>query len=468
VTAAAGAKSSFRALRTRNYRLWVSGTVVSNTGTWIQRTAQDWLVLTSLTRHSGLAVGITIGLQFAPMLLLAGYSGVVVDRLPIRRLLVATQSLMGATALVLGLLVITGQVQLWEVYVCATVLGMGSALDNPARQAFVSQVVERKDVTSAVSLNTASMNIARLVGPGVSGLLISAVGSGPSFLINAASFGAVLVALFRMNTAQLHPAKRVARQPGQLREGLHYVRRRADLVVIFVLAGIVGTFGLNFQITNALMASGPFHRGVKEYGLLGSMMAVGSLSAALLAARRDRPRLTLLVAAAAGFGGFVTIAALMPNYLTYGLFLIPVGLSSVTFLNSCNTAVQLSTADGMRGRILALYLAVQQGTTPIGAPIVGWIGGEFGARWSVLVGGLSALACAGVVQFVLCRRSGIRVGFEAALTAAEPPPEVPLPAAAPETALSDTPLPETPVSETPLPDLPSTEGRDDNVRGDLR
>jgi MFS family permease len=188
--------------------------------------------------------------------------------------------------------------------------------------------------------------------------------------------------------------------------------------MIFCVAGVIGTFGLNFQITNALMASGPFHRGVREYGLLGSMMAVGSLSAALLAARRERPRLPLLLAAGAGFGGILTVAALMPGYLLYGLLLIPVGLSSVTFLNSCNTAIQLSTADSMRGRVLALYLAVQQGTTPIGGPVVGWLGTEFGARWSVLVGGLGALAAVACAQVVLWRRPGIRVAFETALASA--------------------------------------------------
>jgi MFS family permease len=417
--------ASFRALRTGNYRRWAVGGVISNTGTWIQRTAQDWLVLTELTKHSGFAVGVTIGLQFLPMLLLAGYSGVIVDRLPTRRVLAVTQSLMGASALALGLLVATGSIRLWHVFACATVLGVASALDNPARQAFVSQLVPRADITSAVSLNTASMNVGRLVGPGLSGLLIGAFGTGPSFLLNAASFAAVLAALHRMDAATLRPPPRIARGRGQLRAGLRYVGGRPDLVMIFCVAGVIGTFGLNFQITNALMASGPFHRGVREYGLLGSMMAVGSLSAALLAARRERPRLPLLLAAGAGFGGILTVAALMPGYLLYGLLLIPIGLSSVTFLNSCNTAIQLSTADSMRGRVLALYLAVQQGTTPIGGPIVGWLGTEFGARWSVLVGGLGALAAVACAQVVLWRRPSIRVAFETALASAGTEPAEP-------------------------------------------
>jgi MFS family permease len=409
--------SSFRALRTRNYRLWVSGTLVSNTGTWIQRTAQDWLVLTGLTHGSGLAVGVAIGLQFAPMLVLAGYSGVIVDRLPTRRILAVTQATMGLSALALGVLTLTHTVVLWHVFVCAGVLGVASALDNPARQALVSQVVPRQDVPSAVSLNTASMNVARLVGPGLSGLLIAAFGSGPSFLINAMSFLAVLVSLWRMRASEMFPAKRVARQSGQLREGFRYLRARPDLGLIFVLAGVVGTFGLNFQITNALMAHGAFHQGVQQYGLLNSTFAIGSLSAALLAARREAPRIGLLVGAATAFGVFLIVAAVMPSYRLYGLFLIPVGLAAITFLNSCNTAVQLTTHDGMRGRMLALYLAVQQGTTPIGGPIVGYIGTAAGARWSVLVGGVAALGAACAATVVLRTRPAIGQRFEAALHA---------------------------------------------------
>jgi MFS family permease len=204
--------SSFRALRTRNYRLWVSGTVVSNTGTWIQRTAQDWLVLTELTKHSGLAVGVTTGLQFAPLLLLSAHAGVLADRFPKRRILMFTQTLMGLSALLLGVLVITHVVTLWEVFACATLLGLGSAFDNPARQAFASEVVARKDVTSAVSLNSASMNIARLIGPAIAGILIADFGTGPSFLINAGSFVAVLISLTRMRSSELFNSRRVPRR----------------------------------------------------------------------------------------------------------------------------------------------------------------------------------------------------------------------------------------------------------------
>jgi MFS family permease len=409
--------SAFRALRRRNYRLWVSGTVISNTGTWIQRTAQDWLVLTELTHHSGLAVGVTTGLQFAPLLLFSAHAGVIADRLPKRVVLMWTQTVMGLSALTLGLLVVTGAVRLWEVFACATVLGLAAAFDNPSRQAFVSEVVPRADVPSAVGLNSASMNVAKLVGPGTAGVLIAQVGTGPAFLINAGSFAAVLTGLVRMRPADMYAGDRLPRGRGQVRESLRYLRGRPDLLLVFLIAGLVGTFGLNFQITNALMASGAFHKGPQEYGLLGSVMAVGSLSAALLAGRRERPRLRLLVLACVAFGVCMTVASLVPTYPLYAAMLVPVGLCSITVMNSCNTAVQMSTPDVMRGRVLALYVIVFQGTTPIGAPIVGWLGTRFGARWSVLTGGIAALVAAAVVATALARRPRIAADFSAALRA---------------------------------------------------
>jgi MFS family permease len=431
--------SPFRALRSRNYRLWISGTVVSNTGTWMQRTAQDWLVLTELTRHSGVAVGITTGLQFAPLLLLSAHAGMWADRLPKRKVLMCTQSVMGLSALALGLLVVTHTVELWHVYVCALLLGLGTAFDNPSRQAFVSEVVAPPDVSSAVSLNSASFNVARLIGPGVAGVLIADYGTGPSFLINAASFVAVLIALARMRAGEMYISARTQAGPRQILDGLRYVRGRPDLMLILFTSGIVSTFGLNFQLTNALMASGPFHRGPKEYGLLGSVMAIGALSAAIIGARRERPRLTLVVAAAASFGTFVVVAALMPDYYLYALLLIPVGLSTVTFLNSCNTAVQLTAEPSLRGRVLALYVMVQQGTTPLGAPVVGWIGGEFGARWAVLVGGMAALIAASISAIVLVRRPDIRTRFAAAFADVSSRVPVPRPAPAGNPSLDSAP-----------------------------
>jgi MFS family permease len=401
----------FRALQTRNYRLWISGTLVSNVGTWMQRIAQDWLVLTVLTHRSGLAVGVTTGLQFLPMLLLAPFGGLLADRVAKRKLLMWTQSIMGASAALLGILVITGAVRLWEVFACALILGVATAIDGPSRQAFVSEIVPRASVTNAVSLNSASFNTARLIGPALAGLLITRVGTGPLFLINAFSFGAVLTSLARMRPEELFPPVVVPRSKGQIRQALRYVQQRPDLVIILFLVGVIGGIGLNFQVTNALMATNAFHKGADDYGLLSSVMAIGTLSGALLAARRERPWRWLVVGSALAFGIAACVAGLMPTNGTYAVALIFVGLSSMTFLNSCNTSIQLTTEPQMRGRVLSLYLAIQQGGTPIGAPIVGWAGSRFGARWSVLLGGLSAVAAASAaVVFLLVRHLRDRQG----------------------------------------------------------
>ncbi len=382
---------TFRALSHRNYRLWAAGALVSNSGTWMQRVAQDWLVLTVLTSDSGLAVGITTGLQFAPMLLLAPVAGVVADRYDRRRLLIATQAASGGLALILGLLVVSGAAQLWQVFVLAGLLGVVSALDAPARQAFVSQMVPEADLPNAVGLNSASFHGGRLIGPGLAGLLIHWLGTGPVFLINAASFGAVLVALSRMRTEDLLVSPRPRAGRGGVRAGLGYVRRRPDLMITMALVGVVGTFGLNFQLTTALMARLVFDKGAGAYGLLGSVMAIGSLAGALLAARREHPTLRLVVLATSAFGVSAIIAGLMPSYLTFAVALIPVGLSALTLMTAANTSVQLATEPEMRGRVMALYIAIFMGGTPIGAPFIGWIGETFGARWTIVGGGLISL-----------------------------------------------------------------------------
>src|SRR3954468_13910679 len=314
---------TFRALRTFNYWVWATGALVSNIGTWMQRVAQDWLVLTVLTDHSAVAVGITTGLQFAPVLLLAPLAGVLADRMPKRRLLIGTQVAMGVVGLALGLLVVSGAAQLWHAYAFALALGIAAAIDAPARQAFVSEMVPREDLSNAVGLNSASFHAARIVGPGLAGLLIAWVGTGPVFLINAATFAGTLFSLTHMRAAELTPAPRTERGKGQLREGLRYVRGRPDIVLIMVVVGLVGMFGLNFQMTTAIMAPAQFGKGSGEYGLLGSIMAIGSLGGALLAARRERPRLRLVVGAAFTFGVFASVAALMPTYQLFAVALIP-------------------------------------------------------------------------------------------------------------------------------------------------
>ena len=401
---------TFRALQNTNYRLWASGAVVSNTGTWMQRIAQDWLVLTQLTHNSGTAVGIVTGLQFAPVLLLAPVAGVIADRFERRKVLITTQVSSGVLALILGLLVIADVAQLWHVYVLATLLGVVAAIDAPARQAFVSELVPIEDLPNAVGLNSASFHGGRLIGPGIAGLLISAFGTGPVFLINAASFGAVVFSLTRMRTSELRKQPRTGGK-GSVRAGLSYVRHRPDLILILAIVGMVGTFGLNFQLTSALMARLEFDKGAGQYGVLGSIMAIGSLGGAFLAARRERPRLRLVIGAALTFGVASIVAGLMPTYWSFAIALIPVGLSSLTMMTAANATVQLSTTPAMRGRVMALYLAVFMGATPVGSPIIGWVGEAFGPRYTILLGGTMSIATAGMAVLWLRYSQGVRMRF---------------------------------------------------------
>ena len=413
----------FRALENRNYRIWASGALVSNVGTWMQRIAQDWLVLTVLTNHSGAAVGITTGLQFLPMLLLGPYGGVLADRYRKRVILLWTQLAMGVTGLTLGLLVVTGSAQLWHAYLAALCLGIASAVDAPARQSFVSELVGQDNIANAVALNSASFNTARLTGPAVAGVLIAWVGTGPVFLLNAASYAAVVISLFLIRSTELVPATRAARGKHQVAEGVNYVRRRPDLMLIMVLVGILGAFGMNFPITNALMATVEFGVGPGEFGLLGSIMAVGTLAGALLAARRTGPRLRFLLGGALGLGLFTLLGSATPSFWLYAAVLIPVGLASITFLNSCNTSIQLSVEPQFRGRVLALYLGVLQGGTAVGAPLMGWIAGEFGARWAVAFGGTIVLLAGLAAVTVVSRRSRLtfRQTFRIAFTGKREP-----------------------------------------------
>jgi MFS family permease len=331
-----------------------------------------------------------------------------------RKLLIGTQASMGLIGLVMGVLVVTGSVQLWHAYALAFALGVAAAVDSPARQAFVSEMVSRDDLSNAVGLNSASFHAARIIGPGLAGLLIAWVGTGPVFLINAVTFLAVIASLLRMRVGELTPADRAPRGKGQLREGVRYVRRRPDLILIMSIVCLVGTFGLNFQMTTAIMATGAFGKGSGEYGLLGSIMAIGSLAGALLAARRERPRLRLVIGATLAFGIFASISALMPTYGWFALSLIPVGLSSLTLMTSANATVQLSVAPQMRGRVMALYMAIFMGGTPIGAPIIGWIGATLGPRWTILFGGLVSLLTALVAAAYVARKQDLRLSYSLA------------------------------------------------------
>ena len=398
----------FSSLAVRNYRLFASGQVVSLTGTWMQRVAQDWLVL-NLSHNSGAAIGVTTGLQFAPVLFFGLYGGVIADRFPKRRILITTQVLMGLLALTLGLLDLTGAVQLWQVYALAAGLGVASAFDMPARQAFVTELVGPSLLPNAVGLNSSAFNVARVLGPAVAGLMIASVGTSWVFLINAASFVAVIAGLLMIRHDELYVGKPVSRKKGAVREGLHYVRSRPDLIAITSLVGVVGMLGFNFQITSALMVKGIFHRGAESYGLISATYALGSLLGALAAARRGRPARRLVFIAAAIYGVLEIVAALMPTYWTFFAVLVPFGFFTLTLSTAANTNVQLSVSPVMRGRVMALYLMVFMGGTPIGAPLVGWIAQVAGPRWSLIVGGIASAAAAVLAAAYLARKEQLKL-----------------------------------------------------------
>ena len=404
---------TFRALRNPNYRLYLAGSVVSNTGTWMMRVAQDWLVLKPL--HNGSSVlGITTGLQFLPVLLLTPYAGVIADRMPKRRLLQITQTVMGLFSLLAGIIAVMGDSRTWIVFLCAIGVGVGSAFDAPARQSFVSEMVDQDDLTNAVGLNSASFNAARIVGPGVAGLLIAAMGSGQFatgivFLINAVSYLAVIAQLQRMNGALLHAPMLRKRARGALREGVAYVRHQPKMLFVLITVFFAGAFGMNSQLTSALMATHVFGKGAGEYGVLGSVQAIGSLLGALLAARRQTIRLRLIIGASAAFGVSEIIAGSLPSYWLFAFAMPFIGFFMLTTLNSSNATMQLESDPAVRGRVMGLYMTVVQGGTPIGSPFIGWIGGDFGARSTLWVGGALTLVGTALGSSVLVRlRGGVR------------------------------------------------------------
>lgn len=396
--------STFRSLAGYNYRVWAAGALVSNVGTWMQRTAQDWLVLTELTDNSATAVGIVMSLQFGPSLLLLPLTGYVADRYDRRKVLLATQCAMGLLALGLGLLTLLGVAQLWQVYLFAFLLGCVSAFDAPARQTFVSELVGEQHLTNAVALNSTSFNAARMIGPAVAGLLIASVGTGWVFLINALSYIAVLGSLAVLRVAELHRRGRAPRAEGGLLAGLRYVWDRPDLKTVLFMLFLLGTFGLNFAIFISTMAVGAYQAGAGHYGVLSSAMAVGSVAGALFTGSRAQPHIARLVNSSALFGLGCALAALMPSYQTFGAMLVLVGIAAQTFTTSTNSVVQLSTEPAMRGRVMAILLAILMGATPLGAPAVGWVADTFGPRWALGVGAASGIASA-IVGLLYRRRS---------------------------------------------------------------
>lgn len=402
---------TFASLAYRNYRYWFFSALIANVGTWMQRVAQDWLVLTELTDDSGFAVGMVTGLQFAPTLFITPFGGLLADRVNRRKLLIFTQGAMGVLAGALGWLVISGQAQLWHVYVMAFLLGVVSAIDAPVRQTFVAELVPLGTMPNAVGLNGASFNAARLIGPAAAGLLIAAVGAGWAFVANAVSFVATIVGLLLMRQSDLIVLPHAPSERGQLREGVRYTMHRTDILVIMAVMALVSMFGLNFQLTSAVMAREAFERGAGEYGALSSIMAIGSLAGALIAARRRNPRVSLVIASAFLFGLSMCISAVLPSYWAYAISGIPVGFFASTMMNAANTTIQLSTAPEMRGRVMSFYMMVFLGSTPIGSPIVGWIAEAYGARWSVGVGGIVSILVAAAAGLWTVRHWKVRVRY---------------------------------------------------------
>jgi len=399
------AAGTFRSLRIPNYRMWAAGSLVSNTGTWMQRIAQDWLVLTQLTEHSAAQVGIVTGLQFGPQLLFLPWTGFAADHFNQRKLMLVTQSIMGLLAILLGLMTISGTIALWHVYIFAFLLGTAAAFDAPARQTFVAELVGEDDLTNAVALNSTTFNGARMIGPAAAGLLIGSVGTGWAFLINGFSYFAVVGSLLMLRVDQLYPKEMAQRVRGSFLEGFRYVWQRPDLRVMLVMLFLIGTFGMNFAIYTSTMAVHVFHTGASGYGMLTSMMAVGTITGALIAAGRTRSTFMQLNIGTAAFGIGCAFAAIAPSYWLFGGALAVIGIASLSFLNTSNSLMQLTTEPTMRGRVMAIRMAIVMGGTPLGAPFVGWVADRFGPRQALAVGAVAGLLAA-LVGIVHCARAG--------------------------------------------------------------
>lgn len=404
-------KAMFRSLGVFNYRVWFVGALVSNIGAWMQRTAQDWIVLTELTDHDAAAVGFSMALQFGPQLLLVPITGVIADRVDAKRGLIVTQSLMGLMALGLGIIVMLGVAELWHVYLFALGIGVVAAIDAPIRQTFVAELVEKKYLGNAVSLNSVSFHLARMIGPAIAGFLTVLLGAGLVFVINAGTFAATLIALLVIRRPDLFAQPRAGRAKGQVREGIAYVRTQPTIIAIMGMVGVLGALGLNFAINISTMATVEFGKGAGEYGLLTSIMAIGSVSGALASARRDKPRMAIIIWAALLFFASCLVAAFMPTYELFALALIPVGFATLTFMTNANAFIQTNVNPVMRGRVMALYMAIFVGGTPIGAPLVGWVVNEIGPRWGVGVAALSGLIATGIGLVWLVRHRELRVRF---------------------------------------------------------
>ncbi|MFG1920725.1 MFS transporter [Cryptosporangium sp. NPDC048952] len=390
-------RTMFSSLSVRNYRLFASGQIVSLTGTWMQMTAQDWLVL-DLSHNSGTALGVVTALQFTPVLLLTLWAGALADRLDKRKVLIATQAASMLFAFGMGALVVTGSAELWNVYVFAFLLGTVNAFDTPTRQSFISEMVGPDRLPNAVSLNSATFNSARLLGPAVGGLVIATIGTGPTFLINGASYVAVLAGLLAMRPGELLTGKRVERARGQVVEGLRFVWGRKDLLLVLAMMSVLGTLGMNFNLTLPLLAKVEFDVGPASFGLLSAAFAGGALIGALIGARRTkRPSARWVLSCAAVFGVLECAVAFAPNFPLAALVLLFVGLTFIAHNNAANARVQLGTPAHLRGRVMALYMLVFLGGTPLGSLIIGPISERYGPRVGLLLGGVAVLIAAGTL-----------------------------------------------------------------------
>jgi MFS family permease len=394
---------AFRALENFNFRLWTAGGLVSNIGTWMQRVAQDWIVLTQLTHHDATAVGIVTGLQFAPQLLLLPWSGLAADRFNQRKLLMLTQASMGLLATALGILTISGYVRLWHVDVFAFVFGAAAALDAPVRQTFVGELVGDERLPNAVALNSTSFFVGQMIGPAVAGLVIAKTGTGWAFLLNGLSFGAVLLSMILLRVQELRTNARASRRPGGFIEGLRYVWARPDLRSILVMLFLIGTFAMNFPIFVSTMAVNVFHADARGFGSLSSIMAIGTMSGALFAAGRDKPKFGTLLLGSGVLGIGSALAAFSPGYWWFAAALALIGVAALAFTNGTNSMMQLSTEPAMRGRVMAIRVGVGLGGAAIGAPIVGWIANNFGPRWSLGIGAVSAFLAALVAALMMAK-----------------------------------------------------------------
>jgi MFS family permease len=393
--------SMFSSLSNRNYRRYFSGQAVSLIGTWMQTVAQSWLVL-QLT-HSGTALGLVVALQTLPVLLLGPYGGVVADRVDKRKLMMALQSMMGVLALVLGVLTLTHVVTLWEVYALAFLLGLNNTFENPARQAFVLEMVGPTDLRNAVSLNSVLVNAARAVGPAVAGIIIALGGTGICFLINAVSFVAVVMSLMRLDVSKLSPTPPTSRGKGQVREGLAYVKSTPELAGPLLMMALVGCLAYEFQVVLPVVAAQTFHGDSAVYGFLTAAMGVGAVIGGLYVAARGKTGLRALTLSAAVFGVVIAAAAAAPVLWMELVALALVGAASVGFLSKGNSTLQLTATPQMRGRVMALWAVAFLGSTPIGGPIAGWIADTFGGRAGLALGAGACLVAAGLGALVLAR-----------------------------------------------------------------